>query len=52
MGPWLHYDHTDSRAGYLGFSHKRCNIRAGARKGARVRNRRAKLRKIVTADRW
>ncbi len=52
MGPWLHWDHTNTRDGYLGFSHKRCNIRAGARKGARVRNRRAKLRKINTADRW
>jgi hypothetical protein len=52
MGPWLHWDHTDTRAGYLGFSHKRCNIRAGAKRGARTRNRRAKLRKINTADRW
>jgi hypothetical protein len=52
MGLWLHYDHNDRRDGYLGFSHRRCNIRAGARKGARVRNRRARIRKIITADRW
>jgi hypothetical protein len=52
MGPWLHWDHTNNRAGYIGFSHRRCNIHAGAKKGARVRNRRAKIRKTYTADRW
>jgi hypothetical protein len=61
MGPWLHWDHNDQRTGYLGFSHgrrrcpycgRKCNIRAGAIKGARVRNRRARIRKIITADRW
>lgn len=41
MGPWLHYDHTDARDGYLGFSHAVCNRRAGARKGAQVANARA-----------
>jgi hypothetical protein len=42
MGPDLHYDHNDTRTGYLGFSHghrrcpvcgRRCNIEAGARAG-------------------
>jgi hypothetical protein len=50
MGSWLHYDHNDQRTSYLGFSHgrypcpvcrKRCNLRAGARKGARIANRKA-----------
>jgi hypothetical protein len=44
MGPWLHWDHNDTRSGYLGFSHgrrpclicgARCNLKAAARK-ARV----------------
>ena len=43
MGPWLHYDHTDRRDGYLGFSHATCNKRAGARKGARVANGKAAI---------
>ena len=33
MGPWLHLDHNRTRDGYLGFSHARCNVRAGAREG-------------------
>jgi hypothetical protein len=58
MGPWLHYDHNDTRSGYLGFSHgtqpcpvcgKRCNIRAGASKGARIANqRRMAANRMVT----
>ena len=32
----VHYDHTDDNRGYLGFSHARCNLRAGAAKGGRV----------------
>lgn len=61
MGPWLHYDHNNQRTGYLGFSHgsrcpwcgKRCNVKAGASKGARVANYRRKIRKLITtADRW
>jgi hypothetical protein len=51
-GQALHLDHTDDRAGYRGFSHAKCNIRAGAIAGARKANRRRKLRKIITADRW
>lgn len=59
MGPWLHLDHTDDRRGYLGFSHgsrrcpvcrRKCNIRAGASKGARIVNGTAWL--PTTASRW
>jgi len=32
----LHYDHNDQRDGYLGFSDRVCNLRAGASKGGRV----------------
>jgi predicted nucleic acid-binding Zn ribbon protein len=35
MGPGLHYDHNRTGDGYLGFSHARCNVRAGAREGRR-----------------
>lgn len=46
MGPHLHLDHADDGLGYRGFSHgtacptcgKKCNIHAGSRKGARIRN--------------
>lgn len=31
-GQALHLDHNDARTGYAGFSHARCNVRAGARK--------------------
>jgi hypothetical protein len=31
-------DHSDNRDGYIGPSHERCNIAAGARKGARISN--------------
>jgi hypothetical protein len=59
MGTWLHYDHTDSRDDYLGFSHgsrpcpvcgRRCNIRAGAQKA----NRNSRRRVIRSAEslRW
>jgi hypothetical protein len=34
----LHYDHNDNNTGYLGFSHKECNQRAGARKGRRLQH--------------
>ena len=28
----LHYDHNDARSGYLGFSHRLCNLKAGGRR--------------------
>lgn len=34
----LDYDHDDSRAGYLGLAHRRCNRLAGGRRGAAVTN--------------
>jgi len=55
-GQALDLDHTDSRSGYLGFSHSSCNRRAGQRKGARLRR---KTRTVVasttgldTSRRW
>jgi hypothetical protein len=47
MGRWLHYDHTDDRTSYGGFSHgmrpcphcgKRCNLTAAATKARRLQN--------------
>jgi hypothetical protein len=32
----IHYDHNDTNTGYLGFSHAKCNLRAGAAKGGRM----------------
>ena len=32
----LHYDHNQTRTGYLGFSHDLCNRRAGAAAGGRA----------------
>jgi hypothetical protein len=43
LGPMsraLHYDH-DETGGYLGFAHARCNLRAGAAKGAATSHARA-----------
>ena len=58
MGPWLHFDHNESRSGYLGFSHggpcpvcgKRCNMDAGAAKGRRIQKL-AKPKRVIL-DRW
>lgn len=59
MGRWLHYDHTDRRDGYLGFSHgsipcpvcgKRCNLRAGALKAGR--NSRRPVVRSAESLRW
>jgi hypothetical protein len=38
MQPWqeLHLDHNDDRTGWLGFSHKACNLRAAAKKARRI----------------
>lgn len=37
-GSSWHADHNDSRTGYLGAAHARCNVRAAAIKGAQQRN--------------
>ena len=37
-GQALDLDHTDNRDGYLGFAHRSCNRRAGARKGNALRS--------------
>src|SRR5829696_472704 len=48
-GQALDLDHTDDRAGYLGFSHSTCNRAAGARLGnARRRARREEMITMVT----
>ena len=39
-GQELHFDHNDDRTGYLGFSHRACNIRAAARKAKRIQTMR------------
>jgi hypothetical protein len=36
----LHLDHTDDRRGYLGLAHARCNVTAGAKRGAAARTQR------------
>ena len=38
-GTSWHLDHTEDRTGYRGVAHAECNIRDGARRGARVSNR-------------
>lgn len=35
-GQALHLDHNDTRTGYLGFSHKACNLKAAARKARAI----------------
>jgi hypothetical protein len=37
MSPRLHLDHAEDGT-YLGFAHARCNMSAGARKGAAIVN--------------
>lgn len=44
-GTSWHLDHNADRTGYLGPSHKSCNLRAAGRKGARVTNPRRKTRR-------
>jgi hypothetical protein len=41
----LHYDHNDTNTAYLGFSHRACNMHAGASKGGRVANARQRARR-------
>ena|SRR5882672_71875 len=36
----IHWDHNRTRTGYLGFSHRACNVKAGAAEGARIANAR------------
>jgi hypothetical protein len=47
-----HLMHTPDRTSYLGPGCVPCNLGEAARRGARKVNRRRKLRKINTADRW
>ena len=49
-GQALHLDHTDTRTGYLGFSHKHCNMVAAARNS--TRKRLAKQNGITKVHRW
>lgn len=56
-GQALHLDHADhDRSVYLGFSHASCNVKAGARKGARTVNSRRKQQpttsRPATAANW
>ena len=47
-----HLMHTPDRTTYHGPGCPPCNLGEAARRGARKANRRRKLRKIITADRW
>lgn len=47
MGSWLHLDHAE-HGGYLGFSCRRCNIRAGSSKGARITNAKRKAARTLS----
>lgn len=59
MNPGLHLDHAET-GGYLGFSHghqcphcgRNCNIGAGARKGARIRNRKPRPQPTFIPRLW
>jgi hypothetical protein len=46
-----HLDHDDSRSGYLGPSHRRCNLLDGARKGYKAQQR-SKARRKAMRQRW
>lgn len=49
-GQALHLDHTDNRTGYGGFSHAKCNLKAGARKGNKLSKMR--IKRSSDAARW
>jgi hypothetical protein len=40
----LHFDHDDTNQTYLGFAHRACNLKAGARKGAQRANNGNRIR--------
>lgn len=45
----MHLDHTDDRAGYIGFAHARCNTKAGAALGhQRKRERKERIREMAS----
>jgi hypothetical protein len=48
-GQALHLDHNDARTGYLGFSHKSCNLKAAARKARAIQ---VYGKRIKAAHRW
>jgi hypothetical protein len=49
-GQALDLDHTDTRDGYRGFSHRKCNRAAGARKGNANRRRNAPTNANTSRD--
>jgi hypothetical protein len=49
-GQALHLDHTDDRAGYGGFSHADCNVKAAARKGRRLQGKGKRRRSTLPTD--
>lgn len=49
-GQDLDLDHTDARDGYRGFSHRRCNRAAGARKGNANRRRKTTTNANTSRD--
>jgi hypothetical protein len=55
MQPWqeLHLDHNDTRTGWLGFSHRACNLRAAAKKARAIQLYGKRPRPTATdAHRW
>lgn len=50
-GQPLDLDHNDTRDGYQGFSHRRCNRAAGARKG-HANKRRITMTNANTSREW
>jgi hypothetical protein len=50
-GQELHLDHADDRSRILGFSHRKCNLRAAARKARAIQLYR-KSRIKTDAHRW